>query len=510
MLAVLLGSALGAAPVAEAAKVSVDAHLSTSTYLRGQTVAVAGTARGVSKGTKVRLERSVGSSWRSAVAGKTTTAAGAYRMQVAMSSTALRSGTHHLRVVVLGATGKVKAVSSRMTLRHATCTASARPSAISVSFTQATASSGAALANKIKGSICAAANGATVTVSMYILNKNDARAKLILDALRYVHAERGVGIRFVLETGVNDFGGIPASTVSYLRSFARVTTCRFGCGPTVKMHDKLLAISDTRWRSGTDPLVVMGSANWSDRQFDIYWQTETFFYGDRSLYRDAVAHQARMRTCGAGLCSTIRSVLGAPWVRGSRGYWGVSGDPVLPGSAGSGLTYQYLPAVTSRDNVVDTLKSVTCHAGGTVRVAMFTTTDWRARTIGTQLGRLRKEGCDVRVVAGQGTRAPTAASAISALHKASGVAPRCVYGMHAKYVALRGVEVHGKRGQSMVLDGSENWTTAALRTNDESEFVLSTATATTSRATLIRQVAQAYTTQWGKIGAHAAPCGSIS
>jgi hypothetical protein len=96
------------------------------------------------------------------------------------------------------------------------------------------------------------------------------------------------------------------------------------------------------------------------------------------------------------------------------------------------------------------------------------------------------------------------------MHTASGVAPSCVYGMHAKYVALRGVEVGGHRGQSMVLDGSENWTTAALRTNDESEFVLSTATASTARAVLLHRVAAAYTTQWGRIVKHAAPCGSIS
>jgi hypothetical protein len=296
-----------------------------------------------------------------------------------------------------------------------------------------------------------------------------------------------------------------------------VTACRHGCfntdSSTAHTHDKIVAISKMAWSHRTAPVLVVASANWSDRQLTQFWQSATTFYADRHFYDDVVARFEREITCAAGRCSSIRTVAGAAWVH-QNGNWGIAGDPVRTSAGGNGLSYRFFPAVTTRDNVLDTLRSVTsCSKGGTVRVAMYAGSGNRPARIGAELGRLRKAGCSVKILVSQGGGVTTPQDKVADYRKASGVAPQCVALMHLKYAVLEGVSQKvGSRvlaGQTVILDGSQNWTAAGLVRNDETAFVLSTAGATTARAKAIRSLAASYGSEWSKVSHHTRTCGTI-
>ncbi|WP_284293755.1 phospholipase D-like domain-containing protein [Luteimicrobium album] len=386
--------------------VSISSSLSRTTFLKGQKTSIKGTATRVGKKAKVVLQEKHGSTWKNVTSNRTTSTARAYAFSVTE-----KAGNHTFRVVAPETKKTVQGVSAQRTLKHASCTAASTPSALSVFFTDSAHLNGSGVSTNLARVICATAPKATVSVSLYILRDQDSQAKRILDALRYVHAELGVKVRFILET---THGGTPVSVANAVRSFASVTTCDQGCTNTGKVgaheHDKLLAISDMRWKSRTDPVVVLGSANWSNRQLNEYWQSATMFYDDATMYRDQVQKFDRMRTCGAGQCSSIKTVGSRSWVKSSAGNWGIAGDPVLTASGGSGASYQFFPSVTGTDDMVKDLRAITCRPGGTIRVGMYLTTPHRAKKIGTELGRLRKEGCDVKLLVGQGSSTPTPSS----------------------------------------------------------------------------------------------------
>lgn len=500
-------------------KVTVSATLSASRYLKGAKVKVTGYAKGASKGTHVTLQRKTTvkgkARWVKVASSRTSTASGHYSIAFRASS----GSTYPLRTVV-AATARTKAATSKTrTLKHTSCgTTAAKPTKdLAVWFNDPTRASSGALGSNLRSLICATAPGATVRVSMYILQTGDAEAEKILSALRYVHTERGVTVKFVVESGTGGVGGVSAASIKELRRFASVATCKDGCFNTAsssaQSHDKIIAISRMRWSGRSGPVLVVESTNWSDRQLLQYWQSATVFYADRTFYDAAVARFDRAVQCGAGRCSAIRSAGGLSWVT-ANGNWGMAGDPILSSAKGSGLTYRFFPAVTKRDNVLDTLRGVSgCSKGGSIRVAMYAASGSRPDAIGEELGRLRRAGCSVSILVSQGGAVTTPQDKVAMYKAASGVAPRCVELMHLKFAVLQGVnqKVGTKTltGQTMILDGSQNWTAAGLKRNDETTFVLSTSSAGAARAKQIRALATSYVKQWTTVAKHTQTCGTI-
>ncbi|QFU99101.1 hypothetical protein KDY119_02627 [Luteimicrobium xylanilyticum] len=499
-------------------KVAVGASLSASHYLKHAKVSVRGRAKGAPKGTRVTLQRKAVKSgrtrWTKVASTRTTTKDGRYKVSFRPSS----GRKYELRTVVAATKRTRVGTSATRTLRHTGCgTTAAAPSAshpFDVWFNDASKRSATPLRSKLRALLCATAAGATVRISLYILESKDHESVQLLSALRYLHTERGVHVKFVVESGV---GGVSAASIKDVRRFASVTACKHGCfnttSSTAHSHDKIVAISKMAWSRRTAPVLVVASANWSDRQLKQFWQSATAFYADRTFYDDVVRRFEREITCAKGRCSTIKTVSGARWVH-RYGNWGIVDDPVLTSARGSGVSYRFFPAVTKRDNVLDTLRSVEgCSKGGTVRVAMYAASGNRPARIGAELGRLRKAGCSVKILVSQGGGVTTPQDKVADYRRTSGVAPQCVELMHLKFAVLRGVSQKvGQRvvrGQTIVLDGSQNWTAAGLKRNDETAFVLSTAGATSSRARSIRSAAASYASEWTTVSHHTRTCGTI-
>ena len=118
-----------------------------------------------------------------------------------------------------------------------------------------------------------------------------------------------------------------------------------------------------------------------------------------------------------------------------------------------------------------------------------------------------REGCDVRVVLSDGGAYTNPSASIASLEATGARTVRCANLMHGKFMVFRGVTVAGKKDQTIVADGSQNWTNSGLRRNDDSTFTLSTVTASSSRASRIRTLAVDYHRAWNAISAHSHTCG---
>lgn len=495
--------------------VSVSLKASQSTFLRNHKVSLKGVATHTPKGRALRLERyDKGSkTWKRLRATKAASK-GAYKFTFSTTQTT----TQKLRVVVPEGRSTTKGTSRTLTLGHRSCGATAAQPAASTTmavwFNDPSRGNPDPLAARLRALICAAAPGSEIRVMNYIYQASDRYAVELTNALRYVHTERGVRVKIAVET---TSVGTTASTIPLLRRFATVTACDRGCfnttADTAVLHDKLLSISKTTWRTRPGPVTVLSSSNWSERQLARYWQSATAFYGDTSLFQQTASRFDRAALCAKGKCSSAGKATHVDWVRSPEGSWGLKGDLTRP--VGSGMALRFLPATTTKDNVLADLRSVQgCDRGGQIHVAMYIASTGRSAAIAKELGRLRKNGCKVSMLVSQGGILNSWSATMQGYRTHVGVAPRCVELMHLKYLVMTGVKIRSGsktlNGHVLIMDGSQNWTRTGLRLNDETAFRLTSAGASKARSAEIRKLANAYLDGWRTTSRHAVTCRSTS
>lgn len=470
----------GSPALAAPATTSVTASISARDFIRGETVTISGTVKG-SRAAKraVVVERRSGTRWVRA-ARATSTTKGAYKVTVRPPG----SSTVAYRVRVAATSTARAATSPTRRIAHYSCVAGAAPTGgMQAVFNRPGA--GGAMLTRMREVVCSAANRSQIRVALYILDTSHPKIGALVRALKSVAVERHVAVTFVLDSSS---GAWTRAAAAELRSFASVTQCYGACtrsGTDGTMHTKVLALSDSRWLSRVDPVVVLGSSNWSYRQLYEYWQTMAVFHGDTALYRAHVARFDAMRRCGGRTCS--------------------AGATTATTDAGRGMSVEFFPRDTGADTTVELLQRVSCTTASTIDVAMYLVTPARSRAISRELQRLRTEGCRVRLLVSSGGAYTNSTSALGLVAQ-SGVTPRCVNLMHGKFMVLTNVTLDGRPGQTVLQDGSQNWTYGGLRVNDDSTFTLSTATASTRFATSIRGLAAQYSSAWQRIAGAAHSC----
>ncbi|MDM7856352.1 phospholipase D-like domain-containing protein [Cellulomonas alba] len=339
---------------------------------------------------------------------------------------------------------------------------------------------GTELSNRLVNAFCAAAPRSTITIELYLVTPGDPQVKRILRALDYVHRTRKVSVSFLVDGNRNG-----AARIAALRRHGfTVTGCAGGCQDRAGvMHEKAVVVSDTLWAKGKDPVVVLGSANWSTGQLQWDWQANRIHHRDQRLAAAYTSRFAYLRGCAATKTCGPKPDLTT-----------VSTD------SGRGLTVEFLQRPDGPDPVAARLAQLRGAPGCRIEVAQFAITPSRARALAPQLGRLRAEGCSVRVVVGRNLSYESPRSAVRAM-TAAGVPLRYVSMLHTKFTVARGVTYLGKRGQTVVLDGSHNWTFGGLNQNDDSFSVLTTATASAAHAPRIARIASEYEAAWNRISA---------
>lgn len=514
---VLVVTGTGAAQAAKR-RVSVTLDSGARAGLIGDTVRVTGVVSAPARST-VSLQRKVGSTWRTAVSTRTTSAR-RFGFDVRLSSTA------SYRVRYAGTRSYAAAASRSFSLAALACASRTAPAGgTEVLFNRPGGTGASAASKKIAQAICSAERGSRIDVAMYFIRyyaSSWTEANLIVDSLERMARYRGVKVRVILEGRLVRPGQELRASYLKLRTFAEVATCDFGCHSVVPVssttvtqgiqHHKFMTITDMRWRSGVDPLVLSSTGNWSRAQFNNNWQSTVLQHDDPVLTREFRLQFEQLRSCAGysscGAWDTSRRTFGAT----HEGYTmalkdGVWAEPSAerPGTSGRGTSVSFSPQHTS-DQMAVALERYTCTPEHrTVRVAQMFVTPSRPRILDALAG-LRARGCDVRVVINRPEG--TAQTAGVARMVRDGLDVRCTTGVHEKLIAIDGVDGQGRLDRS-IWTGAQNLGYNALRRNDEAVLRLSTVAATGTSRTTLAGVHASYLRYWDQMRATTTACAAI-
>lgn len=156
----------------------------------------------------------------------------------------------------------------------------------------------------------------------------------------------------------------------------------------------------------------------------------------------------------------------------------------------------FFPKASGADPVEGLVNSVRCDATARLRVAMAFFTDGRMSLVQALAARSR-EGCDVRIIAGDSTAVPFGTKSSNVFTDAGVAVTRypdrnAGWALHSKYLLIdapfEGSVVH----RNLVFTGSHNWTSQALNSNDETMLGIEDAT-----------LLKAYLTDWEAVRAAA-------
>jgi phosphatidylserine/phosphatidylglycerophosphate/cardiolipin synthase-like enzyme len=130
----------------------------------------------------------------------------------------------------------------------------------------------------------------------------------------------------------------------------------------------------------------------------------------------------------------------------------------------------FFPRPTGGDTSVSILDNVMCDRTARIRVAMAFFTNAR-REVADALAARAREGCDVRVVAGD-AEIPLGSAVASTLTGAGVQLTRYPergggWSLHSKYMVIDARYADSAEHRRLVFTGSHNWTGPALTVNDE-------------------------------------------
>ncbi|MBK9029995.1 MAG: hypothetical protein IPL61_01430 [Myxococcales bacterium] len=294
-----------------------------------------------------------------------------------------------------------------------------------------------AIEDALVGLIDATPAGAEIRVALYTFTRSPPSAALVRAAAR------GVDVAIVLDGGADGVGSEVATLIAGLGA-ANVHLCDApgtACVGSGIMHHKTFLFSALT--DGRTDVVAQASHNLTTTQLTMH-NNAVIVAGDAALY-------AAYRATWDDLFADVEI-------------------PTYDRRAdGDGPTHvQFFPRPTG-DPVVEALAAVTCDGSAQIRVAMAYFTDGR-RAVAGELAARARDGCDVRVVAGD-AEIPLGTIAASTLTNAgvelTRYPARSGWSLHSKYLLIDAAEAGGPAHHRRVYTGSHNWTDAARAINDE-------------------------------------------
>jgi hypothetical protein len=305
------------------------------------------------------------------------------------------------------------------------------------------------LARNWERAICSAADGSTINLAQWFIGLDGRDTLRLIADLKLMHDRHHVHVNIIVGKSVYLPGPTYVAGLSYpaLRSalsFAHLMSCYYGCRsslPSAITHAKFMTISRTR--SGV-PAVLESSANWNTEQFEQTRQSGIYFGNDRPLFQAFVQRFTSMAACARGNC---RSDTNDPVRRSNKIFYDKDGI-VWRGAAQDAAVY-FDPLPPAIDPVAARLSKMRCHGKGSVDVMTL----WLSRkTVITQLRRLRREGCTLRVLVEHPLGTPW---------QVSNLGERCVGLSHDKLIAVN-TGTH-----KLVIEGSEDWSSQSGWTHDQ-------------------------------------------
>jgi len=314
-----------------------------------------------------------------------------------------------------------------------------------------------------------AANGSTIRISFYHLTDKAMATDLVSAA-----KDRGISVQIVLSGTyapyhkvkgsdgtwhtVSNPDAAAAETYLYQQLGTRtsgkkswVVNCDNGCiaAPVAGKkdpidHNKLFLFSDT---SGGKNVVVGGSTNLTATSATLMWNNAVTVVGNTALYDGLVSYFSDL----------------AAQHKNNNYYRTIS----------AGSVKAYLFPRSSGDTVDAALGNVSCSGGTSIHIAMWT---FSRIAVARHLASLGAKGCKIQIA-----YTMLSTDVYAALHGKQNVALRrlCIPTsagheiVHSKYTLINGTYA-GKRA-TLVFTGSHNFSTAALRYNDENLMKINSA-----------------------------------
>ena len=390
-------------------------------------------------------------------------------------------------------------------------------------------------AHKVAQLICGADQGANIYVGMYFiraigtLERAETDTDVIWNAMKWVHANRGVNIGFVM-----DGGGITSKTsktqiAKKLKEFgASIYWCYNGCFntnsaakfPYAINHEKFLAISDTVWAgaAGQHPAVYSSSGNFARSQVRNYWQEATLVYDDLKLYNFTVDRYEGMKACsgsttGGKNCKSGNFVgakkagkaTAAKSLTKKRGIW-IDKFFRHYTDEGRGTTISFSPQSADVPSYyTEQFNDVDCSVDNKIRVAMYRLTDTRAAVFIDTVKQLKAQGCDVKILLSQEGGATTISKQVASKIKAAGLTGQvqCTrIPIHTKMILIGPATNNNGR----ILFGTANMSTSATRYSEEHIITMDSRRADAAFAADIRQVYGVYESGWNELNQGSKTC----
>lgn len=363
--------------------------------------------------------------------------------------------------LVTPAQGKYRSDDSRnMLVAVSRCsTLSKAPGQVSTFFTNGKAGTSyaptAITAAFIRG-ICSAAPRATMRIAMYyaifgnltkgVKGAGSIETSYLQRALEYVKSVRHVRISLLMEG--KQFPKSKAAATLYRQNAGygltwrqvvqtkatlkrltsgRVWYCRTGCRNTLNdspgnLHSKYVLVNNTVWKTGRDPLVINGSANFSSQQLRRTVNDLTQIYNNKKIYsafsNDWIVNQRcyvrlkHHKSCGVnnGLWSVATTSKGQRWfnnygqpTNAGRRWDDTSAMPTgFPGDPGKGIMVFFSPVETYKydDYITNILRQLRCsRSQHTIKMLIPAVgTPKRTKYFFAELKRLAASGCDIKIV----------------------------------------------------------------------------------------------------------------
>ena len=386
--------------------------------------------------------------------------------------------------------------------------------------------------NKAAQIICGAAEGANIKIGMYFIRaigtaeRPESDSQMIWNALWYVAKNNKVKVQLVLDGGgitsaagkesiKKELGMIPNLTISW---------CYNGCFDTnVKTkfpyainHEKFVTIDHTVW--GGKPAVYSSSGQFARSQVRTYWQEATLIYGDQKLHDLFDARFRMMKECsgstrgnadcrsGKDLKKVAKEMNLAFSLAKERGIW-VDKKYRHGTDAGRGTMVSFSPQDnTVTDYYTSQFGDMDCGVDKTVRVAMYRLTDTRAPKFIEVMGKLKKAGCDVKVLLSQKGGATTISKKVAKALKKAGLTSqvRCTaIPIHTKLILIGPADSNAGR----VMMGTANMSTSGLRYSEEHVITIDSRRITDDKvAEDFREAYGVYLAGWNELNQGSKAC----
>ncbi|MBN8614320.1 MAG: hypothetical protein J0L92_27215 [Deltaproteobacteria bacterium] len=300
-----------------------------------------------------------------------------------------------------------------------------------------------AVEDRIVSLIDGAVPGSRIRVAIYSFTRGAPSDALVRAA------GRGVDVRIVLDGDADGLFGSEVDTLIDGLGAANVHVCDApgsACVGSGIMHHKTFLFSELS--DGSRNVVLQASHNLTTTQLSMH-NNAVIIRGDATLF-------AAYERTWTDLFADVEM----------PDYYRIDDGDLA-------TRVYFFPRPTGGDTSVSILDNVVCDGTARIRVAMAFFTNAR-REVADALAARAREGCDVRVVAGD-AEIPLGSTVASTLTGAGVQLTRYPergggWSLHSKYMLIDARYADSAAHRRLVFTGSHNWTGPALTENDETQL----------------------------------------